>query len=63
MLLLTIPQLADQLQVKTGTVYAWVSKKKVPFVKVHRAVRFNQAEIDKWLTKRSVKTTIGGMVA
>ena len=59
--LLTPAEVAKQLKVNVGTVYNWVTQKKIPYVKLMSAVRFDQAKIDNWVNQRSVRTKVGGM--
>ena len=52
---LTYAQASRKLQVKKGTLYAWVSRRVIPFVRLSpRVVRFNRADLDTWLRSRSV---------
>ena len=44
-----IRQLADYLNVKPATLYAWAAHGKIPSLKLHGLLRFRQDEIDKWL--------------
>lgn len=37
-----------------GTLAVWVSKRKVPFVRVNRLVRFRKRDLDVWLDKNAV---------
>lgn len=53
--LLTVDQIAEMLQVKTGTVYQWVHEGFVPHIKLGRLVRFNESEVMEWLRKRTVE--------
>ena len=46
---LTIRDVSAWLQVKPGTLYAWVSQGKIPHVKIHGLVRFQAEEIQEWL--------------
>lgn len=46
---LTIRQISEHLQIKSSTLYAWVTQGKIPFVRIHRLIRFRQEEIDRWL--------------
>ena len=47
---LTVPQLADLLQVKRSTIYSWTHKKSgPPFLKVGNVVRFRRDDVDRWL--------------
>lgn len=48
-MLLTIKDLAGQLQVTPATLYAWVAQGKIPYVKLHRLVRFRREDIEGWL--------------
>ena len=58
--LLTITDVAEQLQISDKTIYNWVNKKRIPYIKVCGAVRFDAATIEKWLNERKIKATIGG---
>jgi excisionase family DNA binding protein len=37
-----------------GTLAVWVSKRKVPFVRVNRLVRFRKRDLDMWLDENMV---------
>jgi excisionase family DNA binding protein len=43
----------QQLQLKPSTVYAWTAEGKIPCQKIHRLVRFDLTEIDRWLASFS----------
>lgn len=47
--LIGIEELAHLLQVSKGTLYNWIYRRKIPFIKVGRLVRFDRAEIAKYL--------------
>ena len=49
-MLLTIKDLAEQLRIKPGTLYAWAAQGKIPCRKIHGVVRFDSIEIDRWLS-------------
>ena len=51
--LLTIKDLAEQLRIKRGTLYAWASQGKIPCRKIYGLVRFDPTEIDRWLASFS----------
>jgi len=53
--LLTPEQIAELLGVKQSTIYQWTHQGFIPHVKVGRLVRFREADIEKWLEKRSAK--------
>jgi excisionase family DNA binding protein len=50
--LISIDELANNLGIAKETVYQWTSMKVIPFYKIGRLVRFDEAEIDRWLTDR-----------
>ncbi len=59
--LLTIDEVARLLRVKRSTVYAWTHQKRIPFIKVGGAgLRFNEAEISKWIESSTVQAQSPG---
>ena len=50
---LTVKNLAQRLQIKPSTLYAWVSHGKIPCRKTYGLVRFDPTEIDHWLASFS----------
>jgi excisionase family DNA binding protein len=50
--LISIDELATNLGIAKETIYQWTSIKVIPFYKIGRLVRFDEQEIDKWLTER-----------
>lgn len=54
--LMDITMLAGYLGVSPWTIYAWVSQKAIPFVKVGHGVRFFKDDIDRWLVANMDKT-------
>jgi len=48
-MLLTVQQLAELLQIKAATLYAWAARGQIPCLKLHGLVRFRRDEIDRWL--------------
>lgn len=47
--LLNITELAEYLSVKEASIRSWVYKKKIPFIKVGKLVRFKVEDIELWL--------------
>jgi excisionase family DNA binding protein len=45
--LLTVQDAAKFLAVSTSTLYGWVWQRRIAFVKVGRALRFERAELEK----------------
>lgn len=39
--LLTIEEMAQELRVSTNTIYYWVHRKEIPYLKIGRHLRFN----------------------
>jgi len=37
---MTVPQLAEYLQVRKGTIHNWIYQRKIPYSKIGRRVRF-----------------------
>lgn len=50
--LISIDELANNLGIAKETIYQWTSMEVIPFYKIGRLVRFDEAGIDKWLTER-----------
>ena len=50
--LLTVEQLANQLQVKPRTIYQWVHEEYIPIIKLGSLVRFSPSKVSHWLTDR-----------
>ena len=50
--LLTVDQVASQLQVKPRTVYHWVHEQYIPSIKLGSLIRFDQTSITTWVKKR-----------
>jgi len=52
--LLNVKEAARLLQVKTGTLYSWVHKGKIPHRKVGSLVRFHRADLMAWTIKQAL---------
>lgn len=50
--LIDIKQLSEHLGISVMTIYSWTSMRVIPFYKIGRLVKFDEAEIDKWLEGR-----------
>lgn len=48
-MLLTVKELAQQLQIKPGTLYSWAAQEKIPCLRIHGVVRFESEAIQDWL--------------
>jgi excisionase family DNA binding protein len=48
--LLTINEVAEMTGLSVGTLYHWVSEKRIPVVRFSsRCVRFRRSDIEKWI--------------
>ena len=50
--LLNVNEMADKLKSTVGTVYAWVSMRRIPsqcVIKIGRKLLFNLSEVNNWL--------------
>ena len=54
MKLLTVEEIAELFQTSTSTIYRWVHKREIPFVKLGGKLRFLQNEIEEYIKKNSV---------
>jgi excisionase family DNA binding protein len=52
--LINITELGRLTSIKVATLRKYVAKRKIPFVKVGRLVRFRPSEIDVWIASRTV---------
>jgi excisionase family DNA binding protein len=52
--LIDIIELGKLTSIKIATLRKYVAKRKIPFVKVGRLVRFRPSEIDEWIASRAV---------
>ena len=53
--LLTYAQAAILLGVKVSTLYSWVCRRRLPFIRLSgRGVRFDQLQLEAWLRTQSV---------
>lgn len=53
--LLTLQQVATYVGLSPHTVYRYVSQRKIPHVKLGKVLKFDRAEIDRWITAHAVK--------
>ena len=52
---LSIKELSEYLGIPKHTIYSWTSMKKIPYVKLGRAIRFDMTEIESWIKERRVE--------
>lgn len=54
MKLLTVEEIAELFQTSTSTIYRWVHKREIPFVKLGGKLRFSPDEIQEYIKQNSV---------
>lgn len=54
---MTIPQLAEYLQINKPTIYNWIYQRKIPYSKIGRRGRFKTKDIVQWSEERKVKAS------
>ncbi len=52
--LVGVEDVATYTGLSVHTVYAMVSQRRIPFVKVGRLTKFDMRELDRWIRKHSV---------
>ncbi len=51
--MLTVKELSAWLNIKSSTLYLWVSENKIPYRRIHGLVRFEAEAIQTWLNSFS----------
>jgi excisionase family DNA binding protein len=53
--LMTVNDAARHLAVSVSTLYGWVYQRRIPFVKVGRALRFEVADLDAFIQRNRIQ--------
>lgn len=53
--LLTIDEVSEILHLSKSTLYDYVHRNKIPYVKLFKAVRFRPSAIEKWISRQVVR--------
>ncbi len=53
--LINIEEVAHMLDMKTGTIYKWVTQRRIPFVKGGRLTKFDLEKIERWIEGKSIE--------
>lgn len=53
--LLNVEEVAHMLDMSTGTIYKWVTQRKIPFVKCGRLTKFDLQKIELWIEENSME--------
>jgi excisionase family DNA binding protein len=57
--LISPEELAPALRVARVTVYAWCRKESIPYLKIENCIRFDPAEVKKWLESKRIAQAQG----
>ena len=52
--LISFHDMSKILNIKKGTLYNWVSQRKLPYIKLGKQVLFNKYDIDEWIETKKV---------
>jgi excisionase family DNA binding protein len=52
---MTVQDAAECLAVSVSTLYGWVYQRRIPFVKVGRALRFDRADLDRFIETNRIR--------
>ena len=55
MRLLTIKQLSERINFKVKTIYDWVHRERIPYLKIEGSLRFDYDEVLRWLKNKRHK--------
>ena len=55
--LLNVQECASYTRLSKFTIYTFVSKRRIPFIKLGRRTLFDQAALDRWIQSKSRKPT------
>jgi len=53
--LLNVSELSEYLGLPKNTIYAWVSQRRIPFVKCGRLTKFDLQKIEAWIEENSIE--------
>lgn len=54
--LLTIKETCDFLRIKASRLRTAIFRKEIPYLKIGRLIRFDQTDLESWLTSQKTKT-------
>ena len=53
--LLNLTSAATYLGLQPATLYEWVAKRKIEYVKMGRLLKFDRRQLDKWISQHTVR--------
>ena len=57
--LIDIKELSKLIGVQKPTLYHWVNRKSVPYLKIGGLVKFKPSEVEQWMNSRAVAVDAG----
>ena len=55
---LGMDECSEYIGVTKGTLYVWVCRKRIPYLKIGKLVKFDMKEIDHWLKEKRIKEVL-----
>ncbi|MFC1718867.1 helix-turn-helix domain-containing protein [Candidatus Poribacteria bacterium] len=52
--LLTVPEVCEILRITRNSLYSLTHRKRIPFIKMQRRLRFRRSAIERWLAEMEV---------
>ena len=52
---LGMAECSEYIGITKGTLYSWVSHKRIPYIKIGKLVKFDLKEIEPWIKERRIK--------
>jgi len=49
--LLDVKQLSEILKISINTIYCWVSRGQIPYLKIRKCLRFSETDIMNWISQ------------
>jgi len=56
--LLTPDEVCSLLGIEKSTLYAWTSRRRIPFLKINGLLRFREKDLEQWLRKKKIEDNI-----
>ena len=56
--LLTPDEVCSLLGIEKSTLYAWTSRRRIPFLKINGLLRFREKYLEQWLRKKKIEDNI-----
>jgi len=56
--LLDVGQVAEMLKISIATVRRWVWQGYIPYIKIGKAIRFSNSDIENWVSSKCTNSTV-----